>query len=84
MSCCGNHKHRPPSNVATPNRTMNRPVLFEYDGPSSLTTFGRATGIRYHFPSPGPGPGPGARARVDPRDAPILEVIRGLRVVSQP
>jgi hypothetical protein len=51
--------------------------MFEYGGPNSLTIFGRATGIRYHFP------GPGARARVDPRDAPILEIVRGLRIVDK-
>ncbi len=51
-------------------------MLFEYRGSSPLTTYGRATGIRYHFP------GPGARVSVDPRDAPMLEVVRGLEVVA--
>jgi hypothetical protein len=74
MSCCGNSKHRPPT---TPGRVVNRPVTFEFGGPSSLTIFGRATGTRYYFP------GPGARVRVDPRDVPILEIIRGLKVVDQ-
>jgi hypothetical protein len=73
MSCCGNSKYRLP---ATPGRLANRPVAFEFSGPSSLTIFGRATGTRYHFP------GPGARVLVDPRDAPVLEVIRGLKVVD--
>jgi hypothetical protein len=76
MTCCGNSKHRAPSAVATPGRSANRSVMFEYGGRNSLTIFGRATGIRYHFP------GPGARARVDPRDAPILEIVRGVRIVD--
>jgi hypothetical protein len=51
-------------------------VLFEYQGPGSLTLFGRMTGIRYYFP------GPGARVRVDGRDAPSLEIIRGLDIAQ--
>jgi hypothetical protein len=74
MSCCGNRQHRPP--VAA-GRTANLPVTFEFSGHNSLTIFGRATGTRYHFP------GPGARVRVDPRDAPILEIVRGLRIVGK-
>lgn len=73
MSCCGS-RYRPPT---TPGRVATRPVTLEFVGPGSLTIFGRATGTRYHFP------GPGARLRVDPRDAPVLEIIRGLKVVEQ-
>ena len=58
MACCGNSKHCAPFPVGAPGRSANRPVMFEYGGPNSLTIFGRATGIRYHFP------GPGARACV--------------------
>ena len=75
MTCCGNRK-RSRFTAATPGHSSNRRVLFEYDGPNSLTVFGRVTGIRYHFP------GPGARVRVDARDAPVLEVLRGLKVVA--
>jgi hypothetical protein len=77
MTCCGNLGHRAPSTRASPGQRANGPVLFEYEGPTPLTIFGRATGIRYHFP------GPGARAQVDPRDAPILEITRGLKIVSR-
>jgi len=38
--------------------------------------YGRTTGRRYYFA------GPGARVIVDPRDAPLLEVVRGLSVVA--
>jgi hypothetical protein len=77
MTCCGKGTHRAPhSTSSAQGHSAKRPVLFEYGGPNSLTIFGRATGIRYHFP------GPGARARVDPRDAPVLEVVRGLRIVG--
>ena len=51
------------------------PVLFEYAGSGPLTLFGRATGVRYHWP------GPGARARVDARDAGAVGVVRGLEAV---
>jgi hypothetical protein len=77
MTCCGNSRHRPPSAVAEAARSARGPVLFEYGGSDPLTIYGRATGIRYHFP------GPSARARVHPRDAPVLEVVRGLRVVDK-
>lgn len=52
--------------------TPRGPVLFEYQGDGAFTTFGRVTGVRYHFP------GPGARMPVDARDAPSLDVVRGL------
>jgi hypothetical protein len=77
MTCCGNGKHRPSSALAASGRSVTRPVMFEYAGTDPLTIFGRATGIRYHFP------GAGARARVDPRDVPILEIVRGLRIVGE-
>jgi hypothetical protein len=38
--------------------------------------FGRTTGRRYHFPSGG------ARLYVDGRDAPVLEITKGLEVVQ--
>jgi hypothetical protein len=42
-----------------------------------MTLFGRVTGIRYHFA------GPGARTYVDARDAPEVEIVRGLVAVSE-
>lgn len=77
MSCCGKRSHYTPSTGVAPGHSAKHPVLFEYEGPDTLTIFGRATGIRYHFP------GPGARLRVDPRDAPVLEIVRGLKVVRR-
>ena len=50
--------------------------MFQYTGSGSLTVFGRVTGVRYYFP------GPGARVRVDARDAPALEITRGLEPVK--
>jgi len=76
MTCCGNARHQAPSTPATRGQHANGPILFESEGPAPLTIFGRATGIRYHFP------GSGARAQVDPRDAPFLEITRGLKNVS--
>jgi hypothetical protein len=51
-------------------------VLFEYRGQDALTAYGRVTGIRYHFP------GPTARVAVDGRDAPYLQIIRGLEAIG--
>jgi hypothetical protein len=51
-------------------------VTFEYSGAGPFTIFGRATGMRFHFP------GPGSRVVVDPRDARLLQVIKGLEVVN--
>jgi hypothetical protein len=62
--------------AAGPPRDSTRPALFEYTGNGPLTLFGRVTGVRYHFP------GPRARVLVDARDAPSLEVVRGLEVVK--
>ena len=75
MTCCGSRIHRAPSHMASSGQRATGSVLFEYAGAAPLTLFGRATGKRYHFP------GPGARAQVDPRDAPIFEVTRGLRAI---
>jgi hypothetical protein len=68
MACCGQRR-------AAPRRAEERtgPLVFELEGPGPLTVYGRATGMRYHFP------GPSARLRVDPRDAPYLAATRGLR-----
>jgi len=78
MTCCGNLSHRTPSKLATSGGRVNGLVLFEYDGEGPLTVFGRVTGIRYYFP------GSGARRQVDPRDAPVLEITRGLRYIAAP
>jgi hypothetical protein len=74
MTCCGSRF----TSATSRQRTQGRPSasVFEYQGHGPLTLFGRATGIRYHFP------GPGARVPVDPRDAPAFEVIRGLTIVQ--
>ena len=77
MACCGNMKYRPRPASAPAGAHAGRPVLFEYEGSSPFTIFGRVTGMRYHFP------GPGARAQVDARDAPILEITRGLKIVDR-
>ena len=75
MACCASSQSGASPARSPVDRRRLGPILFEYHGSTPLTTFGRATGIRYHFP------GPGARARVDPRDAPTLEIIRGLKIV---
>jgi hypothetical protein len=76
MTCCGHSRNRVPS-VEIHGKSQVASVLFEYRHLGTFTVFGRVTGIRYHFP------GPGARVRVDARDAPVLEVIRGLEAVPQ-
>jgi hypothetical protein len=53
------------------------PVVFEHQSDGPLIVYGRMTGIRYHWP------GPGARLQVDARDAPYLEVVRGLKRVQR-
>lgn len=50
-------------------------IWFESRIASPVTIFGRTTGIRYHFP------GVGARVGVDARDAPTIDVVRGLERV---
>ena len=73
MACCGQSVQRVPTQPLSDNRAAERtPVLFEYRGMGTLTVFGRTTGRRYHFPSGG------ARVYVDGRDAPVLEITRGL------
>lgn len=76
MTCCGHSRNKVPS-VEKRGQSQAASVLFEYSHAGAFTVFGRVTGIRYHFP------GPGARVRVDARDAPVLEVVRGLEVVPQ-
>ena len=74
MACCGGSDR----NVTIDqSRRTPKPKLFEYSGDSSMTLFGRVTGIRYHFA------GPGARTYVDARDAPGVEIVRGLVAVSE-
>ena len=77
MTCCGSLGRRMPSTQVSSHQRADGPVLFEYEGSTPLTIFGRVTGIRYHFP------GSGARSQVDSRDASILEVTRGLKIVSR-
>ena len=77
MACCGNNMgRRALLPGVTPSKRTSDPISFEYQGATPLTIFGRVTGIRYHFA------GPGARTRVDFRDAPILEVMRGFKIVD--
>ena len=73
MACCG-----AASRMVTADRAGRAagPTLFEYTGKGSLTLFGRVTGVRYYFP------GPGARVPIDARDAPALEITRGLEPVK--
>ena len=74
MGCCGQSRNA--TGLPATNGRHVRPVLFEHRGHGPLIVHGRVTGIRYHFP------GPGARLSVDARDAPFLEIIRGLEIVS--
>lgn len=76
MACCGSRGSQSVIRRTRPDSPAAK-RLFEYRGRDPLTLFGRVTGIRYHFP------GPGSRVWVDPRDANILEVIRGLQVVNE-
>jgi hypothetical protein len=76
MACCGDGRRRTAPTGSVAGGRPNEPVTFEWGGPGHLTIFGRSTGIRYHFA------GPGARARIDLRDAPLLEIVRGLRIVQ--
>ena len=77
MGCgCGESVKRAPAHPSSENRgTEKGRVLFEYRGTRPLTVFGRTTGRRYYFPSGG------ARLYVDGRDAPELEIMRGLEVI---
>ena len=75
MACCGRAVSDAASRVP-PRAHQPSKRLFEYQGTGPLTIYGRATGIRYHFS------GPGARVWVDARDAPVLEVVRGLDAVA--
>lgn len=89
MSCCGrsiqaNQLNKTDSGdvAGTAVRTgsgmaAQKSLLVEYEGAGSLTAFGQITGRRYHFP------GPGARVYVDGRDAPVFEVMQGVRVVGE-
>jgi len=76
MACCGSGRRAISANGIPIGKRLTEPVLFECRSSGPLTIFGRITGIRYHFP------GPGARSRVDWRDAPTLEIVRGLEVVG--
>jgi len=76
MACCGQSVRQASAHPFSENRgTEKVPVMFEYRGTGPLTVFGRTTGRRYHFPSGG------ARLYVDGRDAPVLEITRGLEVI---
>jgi hypothetical protein len=72
--CCG-YAQLP--DASWPEASGPPRVVFEYQGHGPLTIYGRVTGSRYHFP------GPAARVPVDGRDAPYLEVIRGLETVGE-
>jgi len=76
MACCGSGRRVTAASGTPTGKRLAEPVLIECRSSGPLTIFGRITGIRYHFP------GPGARIRVDPRDAPTLEIVRGLAVVG--
>jgi hypothetical protein len=73
MCCCGQSRPVAISQAGTPAPAR---VLFEYRGGDGLVVHGRVTGVRYHFP------GPTARVSVDGRDAPYLQVVRGLEAVG--
>lgn len=73
--CCG-YAHVPGTSWPGAGGSPGR-VMFEYQGHGPLTIYGRVTGSRYYFP------GPAARVPVDGRDAPYLEVIRGLATVGE-
>jgi len=76
MACCGRSHGGTQSGPRTSGAPARTFVIFEYRGSSPMTTYGRATGIRYHFP------GTHARIRVDARDAPALRIVQGLDVVE--
>ena len=76
MGCCGNWWSGPTHTMASGQHRPGPTVLFEYQGAGQLTLYGRVTGMRYHFT------GPGSRVPVDARDAPVLEVISGLAMVT--
>lgn len=75
MTCCGGR--RGAVQAAAAQGSGPATVLFERREPGALTVYGRVTGTRYHFP------GVGARVAVDARDAPVLDVIRGLENVER-
>ena len=80
MACCGQGRgsSAPPNATSPTAATAGRAhVLFEHRGTGSLTLYGRATGVRYHFV------GPGARVPVDPRDASVLELVKELDRVRE-
>jgi len=74
MSCCGGSDRDVTSGYS---RRAPKPKLFEYSGDNAMTLFGRVTGIRYYFA------GPGARSYVDARDAPTVEIVKGLLAVNE-
>ena len=76
MGCCGSGRRAISADRTATDKHLTEPVLFECRSSGPLTIFGRTTVIRNTFP------GPGALIRLDPRDAPTLEIIRGLEVVG--
>jgi hypothetical protein len=74
MSCCGGSDR---DVTIGQSKSAPKPKLFEYSGDNPMTLFGRVTGIRYHFG------GRGARSYVDARDAPAVEIVRGIVAVSE-
>lgn len=74
MPCCGGSTMK--RTMVTEAQASRAPALFEYKGDGPFTTFGRVTGVRYHFA------GPHARVNVDGRDVPFLDVVRGLARVT--
>lgn len=75
MTCCGGVR-RSSMQGAVSQARGDAAVWFESQNASPVTLFGRTTGMRYHFP------GVGARVRVDVRDAPTFDVVRGIRRVG--
>ena len=75
MPCCGNAARGARRSVHPYDQRASKRVLFEWRGGGSVTIYGRVTGTRYGFP------GPGSRVWVDPRDAPMLEIVQGLELV---
>ena len=68
MSCCGGNRGMRPSHSAGASAPVPSPsghrslAIFRYDGPTSLTVFGRITGRKYWFSANG------AEVAVDIRD----------------
>ena len=79
MSCCGNRSRSalPSSSSAPRPQTAHAGgysmAIFRYEGRTSLTAYGPATGRKYHFPRPG------AELAVDLQDREAMRGVPNLR-----